>query len=308
MKTKISVLIFFCFIAAVNGNCQDISANDSSFHKYNAARLRTVVISESVIWGGSLILLNNLWYKDFERSKFHFYNDNDNWFQLDKFGHASSTYLLSLAGYETFKWTGINNKKAIWLGGGVGFMYESIIELLDGFSAGWGFSVGDQAANTVGTALFISQQLAWNQQRIILKRSYHATIYPQYRPNLLGSNLPERINKDYNGLTFWISGNISSFLKKDTNFPGWLNIAIGFGVEGLIGAKNNLVISGNGDPIPYFSRYRQFYLAPDIDFSRIKTKSKLLKKVFFVLNIVKFPAPTLEFSKERKFTFHPMYF
>jgi uncharacterized protein YfiM (DUF2279 family) len=304
---KASILSFFCFIVIAHGVGQDIKATDTA-KSYNPTRFKIVVISEPVAWVASLYFLNDLWYKNFPRSSFHFFNDNNEWLQLDKFGHASSAYMLSMAGYESFKWTGINDKKAVWFGGAVGFFYESVIEILDGFSAGWGFSPGDETANTLGTALFIGQQLFWQEQKIFFKRSYHNTGFAKYRPNLLGSNLLERINKDYNGLTFWFSGNISSFLRKDAKFPQWLNVAIGYGGEGLVGAKSNPNVSENGETIPYYRRYRQFYISPDIDFSRIRTKSKLLKKVFFVLNIVKFPAPTLEFSKEKKIRFIPVYF
>jgi hypothetical protein len=47
------------------------------------------------------------------------------------------------------------------------------------------------------------------------------------------------------------------------------------------------------------SRNRQWYLSPDIDFTRIKTKHKFLKAAFSALNVLKFPAPALEFSKGR---------
>jgi hypothetical protein len=44
------------------------------------------------------------------------------------------------------------------------------------------------------------------------------------------------------------------------------------------------------------SRQRQWYIAPDIDFTRIPTRSKFLRSVFFCLNAFKLPAPTLVFS------------
>jgi len=309
ITNKAGILLFLSFIITIDGICQYIPVigKIDSANVYKPARFKMVVISESLAWGGSLVLLNDLWYKNFPRSSFHFFNDNGEWLQMDKAGHASSSYLLSFAGYESFKWTGVNHNKAIWLGGSIGFLYESVIEILDGFSSGWGFSAGDEAANTFGTALFMSQQLAWHEQRIMLKRSYHQTIFPKYNPDLLGSNLSEQINKDYNGLTFWISGNISSFLAKDAKFPKWLNVDFGYGAEGMIGARQNPAINHEGIPIPYYNRYRQFYFSPDIDFSRIKTNSKFLKKVFFVLNIVKFPAPTLEFS-EKRLRLIPVYF
>ncbi|MBS1734006.1 MAG: DUF2279 domain-containing protein, partial [Bacteroidetes bacterium] len=43
-------------------------------------------------------------------------------------------------------------------------------------------------------------------------------------------------------------------------------------------------------------RYRQWYLAPDIDLTKIKTKKKAVRIALYVLSTVKFPTPSLEFS------------
>jgi len=274
---------------------------------YNPKRLRTVVISESVVYAGSLYLLNNLWYKDYPRSSFHFFNDDKEWLQMDKLGHATTSCTIGSLGYEALKWCGVDNTKAIWYGGSLGSLYLLTIETLDGLSSEWGFSVGDFATNTFGSAVFMSQQFAWNEQRIIFKWSYHQTEFPDYRPDLLGSNFQESILKDYNGQTYWLSANISSFIKKGSKFPKWLNVAVGYGAEGMIGGYDNPEMH-DGITMPYFKRYRQFYISPDIDFTKIKTRSKLLKLLFYAANSLKFPAPTLEYSKENKFKFRAVYF
>jgi len=49
------------------------------------------------------------------------------------------------------------------------------------------------------------------------------------------------------------------------------------------------------------------YLAPDIDFTKIKTNSKFLRMVLFAANCLKVPAPALEFS-ENKLYFHLLAF
>ena len=54
---------------------------------------------------------------------------------------------------------------------------------------------------------------------------------------------------------------------------------------------------------PDIQRYRQWYLSPDIDLTKIKTKKKLVKYALFVLNSLKFPAPGIEYSRN-KFRFH----
>ena len=121
---------------------------------------------------------------------------------------------------------------------------------------------------------------------------------------MLGSNLLEQALKDYNGQAYWLSANIHSFLDKESSFPAWLNISAGYSAEGVISGKANEEIADN---LPHFERYRQFFISPDIDFTRIKTRSRFLKKAFFVLNIFKFPAPAIEFSKNKSY-FRPLYF
>jgi hypothetical protein len=72
---------------------------------------------------------------------------------------------------------GSRQEKAAWLGGATGFLMQSTIEILDGFSEKWGASSGDIAANGIGAALCISQQLLWNEQRILVKFSAHGVSY-----------------------------------------------------------------------------------------------------------------------------------
>ena len=104
--------------------------------------------------------------------------------------------------------------------------------------------------------------------------------------------------KDYNGQTYWISANVKSFFPK-TKLPNWLNVTFGYGAEGMLTAyRDNLSDQ----------RYRQFYLSLDVDLTKIKTQSKLLKTVFKMLNIVKIPAPTLRYDQHSNFQFKVLYF
>ena len=40
----------------------------------------------------ALVGFNELWYKNYPKSNFHFVNDNSSWLQMDKFGHAATSY------------------------------------------------------------------------------------------------------------------------------------------------------------------------------------------------------------------------
>lgn len=265
---------------------------------FNSKRFKTVVATEAALYTGSLIALNSLWYNDYPRSSFHLFDDSKEWLQMDKAGHVVTSYTIGVVGIDLLKWSGVERKKAIWYGGVMGSVYQSTIEILDGFSTDWGFSVSDFSANTLGTALVIGQELLFDEQRFVLKYSFHQTTYPQYRINVLGSNLQEQLLKDYNGQTYWLSANIHSFLKEESRFPKWLNIAVGYGAEGMIGAEYNPPFNSNGDKNPTFDSYRKMYISLDADLSKINFKSPFLKTLFKTIGFIKIPAPAISFSEK----------
>lgn len=270
----------------------------------NVPRKNTVYLSESVFLGGTLIGLNQLWYKDFPKSSFHFINDNDDWLQMDKAGHLFSTYHLGRFGAQSLAWSGATKKQQLAYGATVGFVFMSVVEVFDGFSSEWGASWGDVAANVAGTGLYVSQELLWKEQRITPKFSFHTTKYAAIRPNTLGSSWNEQILKDYNGQTYWLSVNLYSFTK-ESEIPKWLNVAFGYGADGMVSGNNETVsleVAAQND------RTRQFYLSLDVDLTKIKTNSHILKTIFSVFNTIKVPAPTLEVSQFGGLKGHFIYF
>ncbi|MBP8033629.1 MAG: DUF2279 domain-containing protein [Bacteroidia bacterium] len=263
-------------------------------------------VSTAALTGGSLVYLNQAWFQQYNTSKFHFFNDNDEWLQIDKCGHTFTNYQVARVMMGAMDWAGYSTKKQILIGGLSGFTYMTAIEIMDGYSAGWGFSWGDIGANTLGTGMAIGQKLLWKEQRIQLKFSFYSSPYAKYRPNVLGDEIYMQVLKDYNGQIYWLSVNPSSFIKKENKFPKWLNIAVGYGANGMIGARdNNFLIQDADGTIRTFNRYRQGYLSLDVDFTRIKTKSRFLKSVFTCINVIKIPFPNLEVSEGKlKFNYY----
>ncbi len=263
-------------------------------------------ISSLALTSGSLVYLNQAWYQEYNTSKFHSFDDNDEWFQMDKYGHILTTYQTGRLMMNAMEWAGYSKNNQLLIGGLSGFAYMSAIEVMDGYSYGWGFSWGDMLANALGTGMAIGQKLVWKEQRIQLKFSFYASPYAKYRPNLLGDEIYLQILKDYNGQIYWLSVNPSSFMKKSTKFPKWLNVAFGYGANGMIGARyNNIVIQDESGNVTSFNRYRQGYFSLDVDLTRIKTKSRFLKSVFSCLNIIKIPFPNLEVSEGKlKFNYY----
>lgn len=270
----------------------------------DTSRRNTVVITEAVGATVTLAALNQVWYADYPRSDFHFIDDNAEWLQMDKAGHVFSAYHLGRIGSDVLQWSGASRKSRLLYGATLGFVFLSAVEVMDGYSAKWGASWGDVVANATGTALYVSQELLWKEQRIIPKFSFHTTVYPGARPDALGSTLPEQVLKDYNGQTYWLSVNLKSFTKIDA-LPAWLNVAVGYGATGMITGEERVV---NTVFFPDKQRMRQFYLSLDVDLTRIPTRSHTLKTLFSLFNTLKVPAPALEIKGSQGAYWHWMYF
>lgn len=265
-------------------------------------------------YGGVMTALAAAWYDNYTKAKLHSFNDSREWLQVDKVGHYYGTWIESRANNELWKWTGMERKKRIWISGLTSFAFQTTIEYLDGKSAEWGWSWSDFGANVLGSSTFIAQELAWDEQRIKLKWSFHKKTYKDISLNqrsdeLFGKSSPERFLKDYNGQTYWASTNLKSFFPK-LKIPAWLGISVGYGADGMFGGEENIARDASGTIIfdrRDIKRYRQWYLAPDIDLSKIKTKSKAVHFILMVLSAFKFPTPSLEFSNG-KFKVHAIHF
>ena len=306
---------FFCAIFFISATAQDTvivrpvsefgnPGNTTLTSQQVNKRVKIIAATNIVGYSTAMAGLYATWYKNYPQSNFHTFNDIGEWMQVDKIGHAYSAYAESKASMELWRWSGISRKKRIWLGGMSGAVYQTVIETLDGFSSQWGWSWGDFAANIVGSGLLVSQELAWDEQRIQFQFSFHRKRYSdpqlQQRSNVLfGKTTGERFLKDYNGQTYWLSTNIRSFFPH-SRWPRWLTVSIGTGAEGMFGASENIGKDEAGNIIfqrTDVKRHRQWYLAPGVDLTKIHTRHKGLKLAFTLLNIIKFPTPALEFSQ-----------
>jgi hypothetical protein len=290
---NILIVVFFFYAAKLES--KSFLLNDYP-NKDN--KLKQLVISEVAVFSLALVGFNELWYKNYPKSNFHFVNDNSSWLQMDKLGHAATSYYGGVNGIKLYKWTGLEYKKAVWIGGLTGLFFNSTIEILDGFSTNWGASLGDVFANSMGSLLAISQELHWKEQKVLLKYSYSKSSISDSNTELFGNTFLQRSLKDYNGQTYWLSVNINSFFELEkSSFPKWLNFALGYSGNGMISAQ-----SKTGD-----NRYRQYLFSLDIDLTRIETKNKLLKKITHVFSFVKIPFPAFEFSNNQ-LKLHSIYF
>jgi hypothetical protein len=289
-------LMVTCLVTSYSVQAQE--RKDSTFHK---KRFIFLMGSSGSLYTAGMVGLGQLWYKEQMTGRFTFFNDNGEWHYIDKMGHFFTAFHVSDAAVQLLQWSGCDRKKSIWYGGFTGAALMIPIEVFDGFSAEYGASWGDLTANTLGSIAVTAQHLLWDEIRIRPKFSYHATAFAALRPNTLGSSPGERLLKDYNGQTHWLSFNIASLTHSRT-IPQWLNISIGYSANEMVYA-----LPSENRAQGYHS-YARGFLSLDVELTRIKTKSKFLNTILYGINIIHVPLPALEYNGREGFVFHPIYF
>jgi uncharacterized protein YfiM (DUF2279 family) len=293
--------------------CNDICSQTlPAADTLNKKRVKHALIGATATYGVAAYGMYKSWYEDSERTGLHSFDDWNEWNNMDKYGHMATSQYQSYLAYRGARWCGYTEKKATIIGAGTSLLLQTTIEVMDGFSEKWGFSWSDMAFNTAGAGLFVVQQRAWGEQRIRLKMNAFVKTYStslirsqddasissleKRADDLFGKAFYERLLKDYNQQTYWISVNLSSFTSAQSSLPRWLNVAAGIGAEDMFGGfQNSWEEDGHVFELSR-SRYSQFYLSPDVDWTRIKTNSKLLRTVFDLMSVIKLPLPGLEYS------------
>ncbi len=306
MKARHAVILLIALLSVPAVEAKNPIAYLAQSPKDTLTYLQKKRLCYGIGFGGTALVhagLYQLWYKGYPSSKFHFFNDNQEWLQIDKLGHAYSSYTLGIAGIEAAKWVGVPENKR-WQWAIFGSIFQDPIEIWDGFSKAWGASSGDLVANTFGTILSAGQEALWQEQKVKMKFSFTPSNYASIRPNTLGSNMPERLLKDYNAQTYWWC-----YTPKRTGFLSGLGIALGYGANGMVGGEDNIWTDAQGMVYDRsdIARYRQWYLSLDYDWSTITTKNPRVKTLLTVLNCIKLPSPALEFSQKR-FKGHWLFF
>ncbi len=321
MKFKTLLHIFICFTSfSYHTYSQSFFEPSDTLHN---KRFNTALIISAATYTGFSFGLYNIWYKKYNQEAFHFFNDWGEWEHMDKAGHFHTAYFQGVLCYKGARWTGLNKKKSLLTGIVCGTLFQSTIEVMDGFSSNWGFSVTDMAANLSGTAAFALQQYYWDDQRIQIKVSSIPASYPdspilstdqnasttlsKRADVLFGKNYFERFLKDYNAQTYWASVNVHSFLPDGNRWPRWLNVAFGYGAQNMYGGFNNIWSENERhfqlNAIEY-PRYRQFYIGFDLDLPKLHPKNPFLKTICSMFNIFKIPSPALEVNTIGQIKFH----
>jgi hypothetical protein len=220
------------------------------------------------------------WWKD-NRTSFHFQEDLKYGLNVDKLGHMYAGIAAAYIFRKSFIWAGLSPAEALWYGSGASLLFQTYVEIEDGFST-WGFDRVDWASDLAG-ALFPIGQHYWPPLRNFdMKFSYHKSNLIN-EPGGAGFRGQKHIMfDDYEGQTIWFAFNLRSILPApiESYWPRWLWISLGYGARDI--ASTN--------------PYRVYYLAFDLDMTKIIPQdTPFLRTLSECLNFFHLPLPAVRF-------------
>lgn len=232
-----------------------------------------------------LILEQGWWSqsgKDFHWEKpsndFHYAHN------LDKCGHFYFGLWLGEGFRDAYQWAGVSEFPSYALAALSASSTHLGMEIKDGYSPDWGFSVWDVTAGTLGGLYPMAQRYVPVPFAYVdIKESYwqnsRAYLDSKVEPNI--HILPD----DYVNETFWASIKVHKALPDAAKpyWPAWLAVAFGAGIDGKTFEQ------------PYTGT-NKFYVGPDWDLEALfHPKSPLGKRALHYANLIKMPAPAWKF-------------
>ncbi|PSQ81551.1 MAG: hypothetical protein BRD46_01925 [Bacteroidetes bacterium QS_8_68_15] len=272
--------------------------------------------------------LASIWYDEAERTGFHFYNQSesatgggtvddgwlDDWHtfvQQDKMGHVWTSWHVTHIAGGYGRWAGLSPGESALFGGIVSTVFQTQIEISDGFSKAYGFSRTDALANLVGSAAG-GLQVAYPERMDWVAAKYSYNPSPYYGTQTTGVDgggplgyLGNAI-KDYDGITYWLTVRPEELLQGRARrlWPDWLAFSAGYGGDGLAHARSGLSYDDSPPdddrPAGYapYEHRRAFYLSPDIDLLHSLDLPQPFQAIARFFEFVRLPAPALQLAPE----------
>ena len=222
-------------------------------------------------------------YADFwrnaERVPFYVSNDPPYSMHNDKLGHACFSAFSGDMIALSYRLAKVDTVTAAWLGGGLSFLTEAIVEVEDGFRGGspaFGFSPGDITADFLGASIPVLRVYS----PFVRALQYKTSFWPS---EPLKAGAYSSILSDDESHFYWMSFDVHRILST----PAWLNLAIGYGVEHLDNVSAPAGWS-NG------ARSSQIYFGPDFNFKALPIEGRAWEIISEILSHYKLPLPALQ--------------
>ena len=283
VKKIITLSVFLIIVTRMSANTDSLRVTDK----------RTMLLTTTGLgFSSSFYLLYQQWYKPYSSGQFSFFDDSEEWLGMDKVGHFTSSWFIHGNLAQLAMQCGFSEQQANLYGVVSASVFMTSIEIMDGFSQGWGFSWSDYSANLAGIA-YSSLQFKLKRHKLpILKYSWQPDELPSVRSDLLGNSTASRMLKNYNEQTYWLSVPLNSVYQK---WPSWFCFSLGYGANGMLGGRDNVWWdeSGNKQDYSLIPRRSEWKFSFDIDITRLPLKKKWQRNLAGWLRWIKIPAPTL---------------
>ena len=247
---------------------------------------KSVGVASTVLiaYGAAYWLVFKKGWWDEQGNDFHFENDFDYALNLDKFGHFASGVIMGESFYEGYRWAGLSEFQSYLFAGLSAFATHVAIDVKDGYSPEWGFSIFDVLSGTLGGFLPMAERYVPVFKYVDLKWSYWINTKAYYRQSNTGV-----FTDDYCNQTFWASFKIHRMLPASVRqyYPSWLAIAAGLSID-------EGVFLHDKDVTPH----REVYIALDYDLEAFSPQSRMARTIIKSLNYFKLPAPTIQVYPE----------
>lgn len=225
---------------------------------------------------------------DNDSSHFHFENDFDYALNLDKFGHFAAGVVLAESFYEGYRWAGLSEFKSYLFAGLSAMATHIAIDVKDGYSPAWGFSIFDVLSGSLGGFLPMAERYVPVFKYVDLKWSYWInTTYYYDKTTHRGDAV---FTDDYVNQTFWASFKPYRLLPASVRkyYPSWLAFAAGLSIDE----------TAMDFHAPDKDRHREVYLALDYDLEAFRPQSRMARTFIKFLNYFKLPAPAIQVYPE----------
>lgn len=239
--------------------------------------VRLAIVAGTAAAGITAIHLyqQNAWWKE-HRTRFHVREDLTYACNVDKIGHLYGASVMTFIFSKSLQWANLSESSSLLWGAAGATLFQTYVEIEDGFSEYWGFDRVDYAANLVGAWYPVLQHHVPALKNVQLRFSY----YPKSAgaPSAIPGQTKTIID-DYEGQTFWLSVTPHDLLPEGNRWwPSFLGIAVGVAV------RDN--VSDN--------RYLAWYLAPELDFRKIiPDDTWFLRTLGEALNFLHLPMPAV---------------
>lgn len=266
-----------------------------SLQVFSPLKFATVASVVGLTYGAAyLFIFRKGWWGD-EEAGFHFENDFEYAKNLDKLGHFTAGVLMGEIFYEGYRWTGMSEWNAYLFAGLSGTLSHVAIDIKDGFSPEWGFSIFDVLFGSVGSFYPMAKRYWKPFNYIDWKMSYWINSHAYYDDSDTGVPTDDYVNQ-----TYWLSLKVARLLPRTWRhyYPEWLAFAFGISIDDGRFIRVGKTETAKGH---HLRGHYEFYLSLDYDLEAFHPHKRWARTLVKYLNYIKFPAPTLQFYPEVKF-------